>query len=92
MQLLVKMTSALQKSKANVAVQLLQRNFPKIVARLPFSAAKLVACGMLQGWGSGGWGLGLAEWEAPRESSGTKSPKISAGDVKVARATRVAPR
>ena len=34
-QLLVKMTSALQ--KANVAVQFLQHNVPKIAAQLPFS-------------------------------------------------------
>ena len=38
-----KMTSALQKT--NVAVQFLQRNFPKIASQLPF-----FACGMLQGW------------------------------------------
>ena len=35
----------------------LQRNFPKIAVQLPFS----LNCGMLQGWGSEGWGLGLAD-------------------------------
>ena len=43
-QLLVKMTSVLQRSE-RWAVQLLQRNFPKIAAQLLF-----FACGMLQGW------------------------------------------
>ena len=35
--LLLKTTSALQKFKANVAVQLLQRSVPKTAAQLPFS-------------------------------------------------------
>ena len=42
--------------KANVAVQFMQCNFPKIAAQLP-----VFACGMLQGWGLEGRGLGLAE-------------------------------
>ena len=46
------MMSALPK-RANVATQLLQRNFPKIAAQLL--------------WDLEGWGLGLAERDFPFE-------------------------
>ena len=63
-QLLVKVTSALQKfSKANVAVQLLQRSVPKTATQLPFSVRG--GDGMLQGWDLEGWGLGLADPTGP---------------------------
>ena len=42
--------------KANAAVQFLQHNFAKIAAQLQFCA-----CGMLQGRGLEGCGLGLAD-------------------------------
>ena len=47
------MTSALQKSE-DVAVQFLPLS-ESCTQLLPF------ACGMLQGWGLEGWGLGLAD-------------------------------
>ena len=56
-QLLVKMTSALQKSEccsATSAVQLSEN----------CNATSVFACGMLQGWGLEGWGLGLADLSA----------------------------
>ena len=42
--------------KKKSAVRFLQRNFPKIAAQLLF-----FTCGMLQGWGLEGWGLGVAD-------------------------------
>ena len=53
-QLLVQMTSALQKSQCCSAVSAAQHSEN-------CSAASVFACGMLQGWGLEGWGLGLAE-------------------------------
>ena len=53
-QLLVKMTSALQKSQCCSATSAAQ-HFKNC------SATSVFACGMLQGWGLEGWGLGLAE-------------------------------
>ena len=53
-QLLVKKTSALQKSNicSATSVAQLSKNC---------SATSVFACGMLQGWGLEGWGLGLAD-------------------------------
>ena len=53
-QLLVKMTSALQKSECCSAVSAAQLSEN-------CSATSVFACGMLQGWDLEGWGLGLAE-------------------------------
>ena len=53
-QLLVKMTSALQKSECCSAVSAAQLSEN-------CSATSVFAGGMLQGWGLEGWGLGLPE-------------------------------
>ena len=53
-QLLVKRTSALQKSECCSATSAAQPS-------KNCSATSVFACGMLQGWGLEGWGLGLAE-------------------------------
>ena len=53
-QLLVKMTSALQKSKCYSATSAAQHSEN-------CSATSVFACGMLQGWGLEGWGLGLTD-------------------------------
>ena len=53
-QLLVQMTSALQKSQCCSAVSAAQHSEN-------CSATSVFACGMLQGRGLEGWGLGLAE-------------------------------
>ena len=53
-QLLVKMTSALQKSECCSATSAAQHSEN-------CSATSVFACGMLQGWGLEGWGLGLAD-------------------------------
>ena len=53
-QLLVQMTSALQKSQCCSAVSAAQHS-------KNCSATSVFACGMLQGWGLEGWGLGLAD-------------------------------
>ena len=53
-QLLVQMTSTLQKSRCCSAVSAAQHSEN-------CSATSVFACGMLQGWGLEGWGLGLAE-------------------------------
>ena len=53
-QLLVQMTSALQKSECCSAVSAAQHSEN-------CSATSVLACGMLQGWGLEGWGLGLAD-------------------------------
>ena len=53
-QLLVKMTSALQKSQCCSATSAAQHSEN-------CSATSVFACGMLQGWGLEGWGLGLAD-------------------------------
>ena len=53
-QLLVQMTSALQKSTCCSAVSAAQHS-------KNCSATSVFACGMLQGWGLEGWGLGLPE-------------------------------
>ena len=52
--LLVKMTSALQKSQCCSATSAAQRS-------QNCSATSVFACGMLQGWGLEGWGLGLLD-------------------------------
>ena len=53
-QLLVKMTSTLQKSQCCSATSAAQHSENR-------GATSVFACGMLQGWGLEGWGLGLAE-------------------------------
>ena len=53
-QLLVKMTSALQKSQCCSATFAAQHS-------KNCSATSVFACDMLQGWGLEGWGLGLAD-------------------------------
>ena len=53
-QLLVKLTSALQKSQCCGATSAVQPSEN-------CSATSVFACGMLQGWGLEGWGLGVAE-------------------------------
>ena len=53
-QLLVKITSALQKSQCWSATSAAQHSEN-------CSVTSVFACGMLQGWGLEGWGLGLAE-------------------------------
>ena len=53
-QLLVQMTSALQKSRCCSAVSAVQHSEN-------CKPTSVFACGMLQGWGLEGWGLGLAE-------------------------------
>ena len=54
-QLLVKMTSALQKSQCCRATS-------AALHSENCSATSVFACGMLQGWGLEGWGLELADW------------------------------
>ena len=54
-QLLVKMTSALQKSQSCSAPSAAQHSEN-------CSATSVFACGMSQGWGLEGWGLGLADF------------------------------
>ena len=54
-QLLVKMTSALQKSQCCSATSAAQHSGN-------CGATSVFACGMLQEWGLEGWGLGLADW------------------------------
>ena len=61
-QLLVKMTSALQKSQCCSATSAAQHSEN-------CSATSVFACGMLQGSGLEGWGLGLAEPNAVSEST-----------------------
>ena len=63
-QLLVKMTSALQKSECCSAVSAAQLSEN-------CSATSLFACGMLQGWGLEGWALGLAEFDSCSTPFGT---------------------
>ena len=58
-QLLVQMTSALQTSQCCSAVATAQHSEN-------CSATSVFACGMLQGWGLEGWGLGLADPRVPR--------------------------
>ena len=48
------MTSALQKSQCCSATSAAQHSENR-------SATSVFACGMLQGWGLEGWGLGLAD-------------------------------
>ena len=65
-QLLVQMTSALQKSQCCSAVSAAQHSEN-------CSAASVFACGMLQGRGLEGWGLGLAELQpVPRKPCKTR--------------------
>ena len=64
-QLLVKNTSALQKSECCSATSAAQHSEN-------CSATSVFACGMLQGWGLEGWGLGLPE--AYRRNSETVPP------------------
>ena len=74
-QVLVKMTSALQKSRCCSAVSAARQSED-------CSATSVFACGMLQGWGLEGWGLGLAEDHlyllkhaaGPWDCLGTKRP------------------
>ena len=57
-QLLVKMTSALQKSQCCSATSAAQHS-------KNCSATSVFACGMLQGWGLEEWGLGLPDQRYP---------------------------
>ena len=61
-QLLVKTTSALQNSKCYSATSAAQLS-------KSCSATSIFACGMLQGWGLEGWGLGLADMFMPNAGS-----------------------
>ena len=60
-QLLVKMTSALQKSECCSATSAAQHS-------KNCSATSVFACGMLQGWGLEGWGLGLAGFSGKKNT------------------------
>ena len=61
-QLLVKMTSALQRSQCCSAVSAAQHS-------KNCSATSFVACGMLQGWGLEGCGLGFTEYAPLRNAA-----------------------
>ena len=67
-QLLVQMTSALQKSRCCSAVSAAQQSEN-------CSATSVLACAMLQAWGLERWGLGLAESGKGTPSHGPKVPK-----------------
>ena len=71
-QLLVKMTSALQKSECCSATSAAQHSEN-------CSATSVFACGMLQGWGSEGLGFGLAEQKRcfSWQTRATKKPRKS---------------
>ena len=73
-QLLVKLTSALQKSECCSATSAAQHSEN-------FSATSVSACGMLQGWGLEGWGLGLADYSMQRGGANpvAKQPQFRGG-------------
>ena len=66
-QLLVQMTSALQKSQCCSAVSAAQHSEN-------CSATSVFAGGKLQGWGLEGWGLGLAGLASPTDSKKQPQP------------------
>ena len=66
-QLFVQMTSALQKSECCSAVSAVQHS-------KNCSATSVFACGMLQGWGLEGWGLGLADESLHEENLPPRGP------------------
>ena len=72
-QLLVQMTSALQERQCCSAVPAAQHSEN-------CSATSVFACGMLQGWGLEGWGLGLAEFDL-RDPQGPLNRGASNGGV-----------
>ena len=71
-QLLVENTSALQKSECCSATSAAQHSEN-------CSATSVFACGMLQGWGLEGWGLGLPELLHVLTNSHSMSAIIWAG-------------